>query len=45
LVMIAVFSVNRSGIIEMIPWPKEEIRVDVSNEVVIQSSDFRFITK
>jgi len=45
LVIIAVFTVNRSGIIEMIPWPKEEVRVDVSNEVVIQSSDFRFITK
>jgi len=45
LVMVAVFTVNRSGIIEMIPWPKEEAHVEVSNEVVIHTSDFKFITK
>lgn len=45
LVIIAVFSVNRSKVLEMMPWPKEEIVTEVSNDVVIQSSDFRFITK
>ncbi|MBI9014080.1 MAG: protein kinase [Clostridiales bacterium] len=45
VVIVAIYSVNRSGIIEMIPWPKEVVVLEESNDVIIQSSNFRFITK